>query len=1257
MPAFLTDGPDIPERLLQAHEEGHVVFFCGAGISYPARLPGFSGLVDKLYEELGVTPNSVQRAAIKAGQYDTAIGLLETRIVGGRETVRTALFRILTPDLSAPAATGTHEALLTLARNRTGQWRLVTTNFDRLFEAVIAREGLALERFKAPLLPVPKNRWDGLVYLHGLLPPTPAANALDRLVLSSGDFGLAYLTERWAARFASELFRNYIVCFIGYSINDPVLRYMMDALAADRLLGESPPEMFAFGNYSRGKESLRSNEWRSKNVTPILYREHNRHAYMHKTLRAWADTYRDGVRGKQMIIVQHATTPPLAPSRADFAVGRVLWALTDGLAAQHFADLKPVPPLEWIEPLSEAQFSYQDLSRFGVAPNSEKDEKLSFSFIQRPVPYTRAPRMCIADWGPRGSSWDEVMLQLARWLTRHLDNPKLILWLAKQGGHLDENLKWQIRRRLDELYRMEQKDDREEIKRILEAAPKAIPSPLMRTVRQLFLSGRVKSRADNLGLYSWVQRFEQGGFTSILGMELRELLTPRITLREPFRWPEENADSREPERIKDLVDWEVTLSSDHVQYALRDLKDKVAWRSILPILLQDFTILLRDALDLMRELGGADDKSDSSCSNQPSISEHPQNRDFHDWTALIDLARDAWLGTVRTNPAKAAFVAEDWLHVPYPLFKRLAFFAATNSDVIPPQRALDWLLTDNHWWLWSVETQRETIRLLVALAPKLDKRAFSGMERALLDGPPRDMFRDDIDPDEWKRIVDREVWLRLAKIKSTGAKLGRLAQATLYGLNQKYPKWQIAPHERDEFPVWMGEGDELRKFIKSPRKRSDLMDWLLKEPKTYWKEDDWPQRCRDDFPATACALCGLAQKGEWPAERWREALQAWAEEKLLKRSWRYMARVIERVPDTPLQSLAHSLSWWLQAQAKTFEGQEELFFSIIYRLMALEYEDVQSDDPVFRAINHPVGHATESLLQWWYRQELKDSQGLRGEVMPLFTEICDTAIGKFRHGRVLLAAHAIALFRVDGQWTKTYLLPLFDWQKSEVEAQAVWEGFLWSPRVYRPLLIAIKQSFLETARHYRQIGKHAGQYAAFLTFAALDPGDTFTTRELAEATGILPAEGLQRAAETVAGALDSAGEQRGEFWRNRVLPYFKLVWPKSRDVMTPEISERLGRLCVATQGAFPEAVRMLRAWLQPLEFPHYLVQLLNQAELSKQFPSDALAFLDAVIGDSADWLPKEVKQCLEEVSTAEPVLANDRRFVRLRELCERRGIS
>ena len=31
---YIPNGPDIPEALIEAHEDGNVVFFCGAGVSY-----------------------------------------------------------------------------------------------------------------------------------------------------------------------------------------------------------------------------------------------------------------------------------------------------------------------------------------------------------------------------------------------------------------------------------------------------------------------------------------------------------------------------------------------------------------------------------------------------------------------------------------------------------------------------------------------------------------------------------------------------------------------------------------------------------------------------------------------------------------------------------------------------------------------------------------------------------------------------------------------------------------------------------------------------------------------------------------------------------------------------------------------------------------------------------------------------------------------------------------------------------------------
>lgn len=1261
---FVRHGPDIPERLLQLHEDGRVVFFCGAGVSYPARLPGFAGLVDKLYQALSVSPNAVQQAAIKVGQFDTAIGLLEADVVGGRESVRRAMAEILTPDLTAPNATTTHEALLTLGQNREGRTRLITTNFDRLFEQVIKLQSRSLPTYQAPLLPVPKARWDGLVYLHGLLSGAPTAGELDRLVISSGDFGLAYLTERWAARFVSELFRGYTVCFVGYSINDPVLRYMMDALAADRLLGESPPEMFAFGSYSKGRETERANEWKAKNVTPILYREHRHHAYLHKTLHAWAATYRDGVRGKERIVVECAISRPLASTKQDDFVGRMLWALSDpcGLPAKRFADMDPVPALDWLEPLSQDLYCHADLSRFGVPAQITVDESLVFSLTRRPAPYPLAPWMAIASSGNRASGWDQVMSHLARWLTRHLDDPALLLWLVKHGGQLHDQLIWLIERRLEELAKLERDGNTDELARICKDAPNAVPRPAMRTLWRLLLNGCVKSRTRDASLYRWRERFTRDGLTASVRLALRQALTPCISLREPFRWESELEGNDAFEHIKSIVEWDIDLTSDHVHSSLRDMPQDELWVEALPELLSDFNALLRDAFDLMHELDGLGERSDHSYVHQPSIAEHPQNKGFHDWTALIELTRDAWLAMAAQYPEQARVAAEAWAYAPYPVFRRLAFFAAAQGSVVPSRTALDFLLKDSHWWLWSVETQREVMRLLVVLPPRLNEIGFGELEQAILDGPPRNMFREDIDVKDWTRLIDRSVWLRLEKMVEAGATLSAKGKAQLAVLTAQHPTWQLSADEREEFPIWseggwVGDRDPWKSFTPVPRARRGVLDYLFAHPVLdASKQDDWRQRCSESFQATTYALYKLAQQGNWPAERWRDALQAWSEEKLRDRSWHYMAPVLVRAPDELLQEVVHGISWWLQSIAKIFQGHEAHFLTLAHRILRLDFDlEENADDPVFRAINHPVGHVTQALLDWWYRQELEDGQELPENIKPVFSALCDTEIAKFKHGRVLLAAHGITLFRVDKDWAKQYLLPLFDWNRSETEARAAWEGYLWSPRLYRPMMEVFKPTFLDAVHHYAQMGEHSRQYASLLTFAALDPGDTFTASELASAIRALPPEGLRESAEALSRALEGAGDQREDYWRNRIQPFWERIWPKSNDRVLDTNAASLARLCIAAGDEFPGAIARVSNWLRTVDHPDYVIHLLHEAGLCARFPESSLQLLDIILASQSSWLPQELRRCLDAIVHAAPDLRQDHKFMRVDELARRFG--
>ena len=1282
---FINNGPDIPDALLQAHEEGRVVFFCGAGISYPAGLPGFKGLVERIYRLNGTSRTDIEKDAFKRGQYDATLDLLERRFPGQRLAVRSKLAQALKPNLRRKGATDTHAALLRLARSREGALRLVTTNFDRLFHVAAKRIKQAFQPYAAPMLPIPKNsRWNGLVYLHGFLPEKPDDSDLNRLVITSGDFGLAYLTERWAARFVSELFRNYVVCFVGYSINDPVLRYMMDALAADRMLGEDTPQAWAFGDSEPDQKSQKKIEWEAKGVTPILYEVPaggNDHSALHQTLQAWANIYRDGVQGKEAIVVRYALASPQDSAQQDDFVGRMLWALSDksGLPAKRFADFNPVPSLDWLlGPFSDELFGHADLARFGVPTPGQTDEKLRFSLIRRPMPYNSATKMLLSSGGVINSEWDDVMSHLVRWLLRHLNDPRLIIWIAEQGGQLHYRLAWMVEDELNRFASLQHDGKTNELDNIRKFAPKAIPDPAMLTLWRLLLGGLVKSpwQNPNRNLYRWKDRFQRDGLNPTLRLELRELLAPKLVLKKPFRWNDDSSTIAEPTQIKQLVDWEIVLTADHVHSTLQHLAD-ANWVSALPLLLDELQQLLRDALDLMNELGYANDRSDHSHSDLPSIAPHTQNRGFHDWVSLIELLRDAWLAVYASDSAYARRIAQNWFELPYPTFKRLALFAASKDGCIPPKQWVAWLLAEDAWWLWTTETGREVFRLLVLQGRQLAKVEQQDLETALLAGPPRKMFKDDLNQEAWQNLQAYSVWLHLAKLGTSGITLGELASARIEEISNAHPEWQLAANERDEFSVWMVSSsdpdyEESKTVVEAPRKRRELVQWLQSPmpEQTYfhenrWRiyEDTWRKVCRKHLLNSLYALSDLASDGNWPEKHWCEAFQVWANERMVLRAWRYAAPLVQKMPDTVLQGVIRNLTWWLEAVSKSINRHENILLELCSRVLALQIEVGGTtitlpngnpiDEPVTSAINHPVGHVTQALINLWFKQNPNDNELLPANIKDFFTSLCDVQVERYRHGRVLLGSQLIALFRVDRPWTEQHLLPLFSWNNLN-EAKAVWDGFLLSPRLYQPLMTALKPHLLESANHYQKLGERRMKFAAFLTYAALGPIEGYTAHEFRSAIGALPIEGLEYAAQAFSQAVEGAAEQSEDYWNNRALPFWQLIWPKYCKLATPSIAESLARVAMAVRSKFPAALACLKDWLQPINDPHEVVLLLNKSGLCKQFPQDALLLLDAVIAEP-QWPPRKLGECLNEIIQAAPNLAQDSRYQRLHEYSRKRG--
>lgn len=1259
---FIENGPDIPNALLQAHEDGKVIFFCGAGISYPAGLPGFQGLVDKIFQEVGTQLNPIERRAYDNRQYDVTLDLLERRHPGKRVAVRAELYKILKPKLRRKGALDTHKALLELARDRNGDTRLVTTNFDYIFQHLIKKSKSTVNIYKAPLLPIPKNsRWNGVVHLHGLISDSTNKSELNNLVLTSGDFGLAYLTERWAARFVSELFRTYIVCFIGYSINDMVIRYMMDALAADRLLGETTLQAYALGTCEPGQENNDTEEWVAKGVIPILYEvpaDTNDHSTLHRTLKTWAEIYRDGVQGKERIVIDYAITQPSFSTQQDNFIGRMLWALSDqsGMPAKRFAEHDPVPSIKWLEILNDNCFCTDDLVQFGILHHREQDKNVEFSLLRRPANQTKASWMSLVSSENNTCQLDDVMLQLGHWLIRHLNEPELVLWVAKYGGRLHDQFAHLIEEQLNKLARLEREKNVTELDRIRGNAPNAIPNRWMRTLWRLILSGLIKSHWYSNDLFRWKNHLERDGFTVMLRLELRKILAPKIILNKPYKWDVFETEAEKIQKPKQLVDYELTLTADHVTSTLESLKQSEIWLNIFPELIDEFQQLLLDTLDISRELGKADILQDGSYHHLPSISPHWQNRGFHDWVALIELVRDAWIAIYKTNLRRAMIIVQNWLALPYPTFRRLVFFAATYQDIASDGKWVSWLLENDGLWLWSVEVQRETLRLLVLQGNKLSDAPRKKLEAAILSGPPRDMFVDNIDSKEWQRIVDKETWLRLAKLNSSGCQLTNNARTQLSKLSKKYPNWKLANNEQDEFPFWIcGTGDpdfeEQKVLDRAPCKRSDLVKWLESEKTShFFYEDNWSEICRSCFSVSACALIELARKNKWPVGYWRSALHTWSNEKeLTQRSWRYIAPTLKNIPDNELLDVVKSVAWWLEVSAKSLKQHEEIFLVLCKRILGLQYQDsIDKERITMQAINHPVGQVTQALLRFWLRRKPNDNDGLPNDMKPLFSSLFNKKHIHYRYARVILASNLITLFRVDEEWTNEFLLPCFNWEVNTEEALAVWEGFLWSPRLYKPLLSAFKAQFLETAKHYSELdGDYGRQYSTFLTYIALEDADTlFTQAELQTTFMDLPTKGLEESASAMTNALNSAGEQRENYWKNRIEPFWKKIWPKFQSSTALSIAKPLARLVIAAGNKFPEAMDVIQYWLQSIEHPHYVVNLLQQSNLCKQFPEDALNYLDKIMSYNF-YPPEELKQCLEDIKMAWSGAQTDLRYIKM----------
>lgn len=264
-------GPDFPDALVDEVLEGGVVFLCGAGVSLP-QLPSFQDLVVRIYGRLGLERTPAEEQAFEGKRFEEVLGAVSRRLARVED-----LFDATRAELTLPteSTTAHHDVLVRVSRDHEGRPSIVTTNFDTLFERSIAQnvgpEAAALASTAGQEIPAPgSSRFNGVVHLHGRLADNELGLAQTDLVLTSAQYGEAYLRAGWAARFLFDLARCRTLVLVGYTASDAPVRYILNVLEGDRERFVDLRTVYALAS-SNGNAEAAAAPWETLAVRPLLF--------------------------------------------------------------------------------------------------------------------------------------------------------------------------------------------------------------------------------------------------------------------------------------------------------------------------------------------------------------------------------------------------------------------------------------------------------------------------------------------------------------------------------------------------------------------------------------------------------------------------------------------------------------------------------------------------------------------------------------------------------------------------------------------------------------------------------------------------------------------------------------------------------------------------------------------------------------------------------------------------------------------------
>lgn len=1264
---FFADGPSIPERLLEDRDNGNVVFFCGAGVSRPAGLPGFVDLAEQVVEELGAPPEAKVRTMLARAKHepDGAVSLDQIFSILQHEYRSTNIDEIVSKLLRTPssAKVDRHQLILRLSRNASHQAQLVTTNFDLLFER--AQNGI--QTHVAPALPDISSgqRLTGLVYLHGRLNHRSRGSAEHRqLILSSSDFGRAYLADAWATRFVRDLLNNYTIVLLGYSANDPPVRYLLEGLHSRSSFKSA--QIYAF---DQGTQAEVQDRWRDRGVIPLAYPRSPEHSTLWDSLNAWADRADDPERWRRSILALATNNPKNLTAHER---GQVVSLARTTAGAKLFADALDTPPAEWIcvfdkhvrygEPLERGKEETIDpLAFYGIdddppRPKPDDGELQPITDVLSPSPMDEEKNEFNRLAGVHERAADPLsprLFYISRWFGKTLDQPASLWWAAGYiylHPRLEEQIDWYLNHSG------------------LEFDPKA------RRLWEILLEKFERTPKEQNSPYRVVDKIKRRGWSAQIHYELEDAVQPFLRSRRPIHAapiPPEGA--HEATRTKDIVRFEVEFPAR----GANDLEPPP----------EELNRLFRSARRGLERgaalLGALETRFWRTASFQSD--DRPGERHFRDSDLYLFWAKNLFDQLCSQNPFFARNEVLRWPRNEIFFFNKLTIYAWTKTMLFSGKEVGEGLTDLHEEGFWDTYHRRELLHLLRGRWADIPPEIRVQIEERIIAGQT---ISETEDREKAERRNAGAAASILGWMRRNGCTLSEDTARRLPLIQAKDPDWDdrwesSADHSLEGRSGYVTVNADPSKIVNTPI--SEIIEAAEKHSTRPFSEftehrpfsglvKQRPQRA-------LAALAYQARRDNYPLRFWEITLGDWPDNASDRLQCLFAAR-LARLPYRVISELPHYVPQWLSknlpALAKldrerafavwdailaglTSNGSKALQSSIGASLIGGKLQH-SSRRTYEHAINSPIGTLSATLFKLLGDQELAAGSGIPSGIRERLERVLGAPGEGADHATCEITIRLNWLFYLDPEWVSQRLIPMFS--ANNPQAEPAWNGFLHSENLGPPELFGLlKTHFLEVFEYFsmwRWSDQAIDRLHEFLVVACYWHKKSRRYVSFAEARLALQRssdDGRSHAVSSLGSIIASE-----DAWRSFGKPFILKAWPREARCQTSSSSRQFAAIAEASGDNFPDVVRTVSHYLMPSNQLDLFIYKMKErrgdkhdaAKLPRRFPNAMLTLLDRLVPDDPNLAPHELGSLVSTLAGADAGLRQDVRWRRLSKLVHSR---